>query len=82
MKYIKTDGNRKLMKYSFKATPDEISEIVGTAISKTRIVIAIAKTPSVTAACLSFELFKNLLLAINIKYCFLYYLILCENSKK
>ena len=60
------DGARYLRKYSFKATPDEISVIVGTAISKTRIVMAIAKTPSVTAACLSFEVFKNLLLTINI----------------
>ena len=42
------DGARYLRKYSFKATPDEISVIVGTAISKTRIVMAIAKTPSVT----------------------------------
>ena len=66
MKYIKMDGARYLRKYSFKATPDEISVIVGTAISKTRIVMAIAKTPSVTAACLSFEVFKNLLLTINI----------------
>ena len=60
------DGARYLKKYSFKATPDEISVIAGTAISKTRIVMAIAKTPSVTAACLSFEVFKNLLLTINI----------------
>lgn len=49
------------MKYSFKATPDEISAAVGTAISKTRIVMAIAKTPSVTAAYLSFNLFKKII---------------------
>ena len=70
MKYIKIDGARELMKYSFKATPDEISVIVGTAISKTSIVMAIAKTPSVTAACLSFELFKNLLSTIIINSVF------------
>ena len=59
MKYIRIDGARYVIKYSFKATPDEISEIVGTAISKTRIVIAIAKTPSVIATCLSPKLLKN-----------------------
>ena len=43
-----------------------MSAIVGTAISKTRIVIAIAKTPSVTAACLSVNLLKSSIFAINI----------------
>ena len=66
MKYIKIDGARELMKYSFKATPDDISEKVGTANSKTRIVIAIAKTPSVIAACLSVKLLK-ILFPINYK---------------
>ncbi|WP_406537198.1 hypothetical protein [Methanobrevibacter sp.] len=67
MKYIKIEGARKFIKYSFKATPDDISAIAGTAISKTRIVIAIAKTPSVTAACLSVNLFKSPIFVINYK---------------
>ena len=79
MKYIKMDGARYFMKYSFKATPDDMSDIAGTAISKTRIVMAIAKTPSVIAECLSVIVLKNLLFAINNKYCLLFYLIICKH---
>ena len=65
MKYIKIAGTKEFIKYSFNATPDEISVIVGTANSKTRIVMAIAKTPSVIAECLSVKLLNNSIFAIN-----------------
>lgn len=60
------------MKYWLSATPDEISEIVGTAISKTRIVMAIAKTPSVIAECLSVILDNSIFAMIIIKLFILY----------
>ena len=54
------------MKYSFKATPEDISDIVGTAISKTRIVIAIAKNTVGYCNMPVFKLFKMLLFVIDI----------------
>ena len=66
------------MKYSFNATPDDMSAIVGTAISKTRIVMAIAKTPSVIAECLSLTTLIKSFFAINNRYCLLFYLIIMQ----
>ena len=51
-------------------------ETAGTAISKTRIVIAIAKTPSVIATCLSFKLFEIVLWGIIIINGCLFYLMI------